>query len=68
MVTPVSVVTISSRVPSSKAVSGTDVSVSRNNWRRIIIEAPTVDITRKSGVYNLVFTWRYADNDEIDNI
>ena len=41
---------------------------SRNNWRRIIIEAPTVDITRKSGVYNLVFTWRYADNDEIDNI
>jgi len=37
-------------------------------WRRIIIDSPSVDIARHSGVYNVVFSWRYADNDDLDNI
>lgn len=41
---------------------------SRGYWRRIVIEAPSVDITRHSGVYSFTFTWRYADNDELDNL
>ena len=41
---------------------------SRGYWRRIVIEAPSVDITRHSGVYNVTFNWRYADNDELDNL
>ena len=37
-------------------------------WRRIIIDSPSVAIARRSGVYDVVFSWRYADNDELDNI
>lgn len=37
-------------------------------WRRIIIDSPSVDIARRSGVYDVVFSWRYADNDELENI
>ncbi len=40
----------------------------RGIWRRIIVDSPSVDITRRNGVYNVVFSWRYADNDELDNI
>ena len=41
---------------------------SRGYWRRVVIEAPSVDIARHSGVYSFTFTWRYADNDELDNL
>ena len=37
-------------------------------WRRIIIDSPSVAIARRSGVYDVVFSWRYADNDELENI
>lgn len=40
----------------------------RGIWRRIIIDSPSVDIARRSGVYDVVFSWRYADNDDLDNI
>jgi len=38
----------------------------RNTWRQIVIETPSISIPRRSGVYNITFTWRYADNNEID--